>query len=106
MTMAVFRTVSTILAVAALYIGAASAQQPANSVKRFDDSIIAPGQTGPANLAATPLTDSARRTTTLQLHFGLTTRNMEELQSRVARGERISPSEMASKYAGDSESAS
>ena len=41
----------------------------------------------------------------LQLHFGLATNNVEDLQARVAKGERISPREMAAKYSGDPASA-
>jgi len=81
------------------------AQQPQEAFKRYDNSIVATQPSAGKDAAATALKDSVRTSSTLRLHFGLATRNIEELQGRVAKGERISPSELAAKYSGEPESA-
>ena len=82
------------------------AQQPRDAFKRYDNSFVTTQpQAAGSDAAATSLQDSVRNSSTLRLHFGLATRNIEELQVRVAQGERISPSELAAKYSGDPASA-
>ncbi len=81
---------------------ASRAQQEPDSFKRYDNSIITTQpQVAGKDAAATSLKESVRNSSTLRLHFGLATRNIEELQIRIAKGERISPSELAAKYSGD-----
>lgn len=63
---------------------------------RFDNSIVKV----PASLAPNALTAATKKNSSLQLHFVLHARNIDELQSRVAQGEVLSPEEMA-KYSGD-----
>jgi kumamolisin len=83
------------------------AQQALDTFKRYDNSIVTTQQPQAAGIgaAAVSLKESERNSSTLRLHFGLVTRNIEELQARVARGERVSPSELAAKYSGDPASA-
>lgn len=81
------------------------AQQANDAVKHFSNSIVAAEPPAGSKFTAAPLPAAVRSSATLQLHFGLTIKNVDELQARVGRGERIPPSEMAAKYSGDPESA-
>jgi kumamolisin len=80
--------------------------QPAdNNVKRFDQSIVPlPPQLHPngPRTAVEELSPNSRNAT-LSLNFDLATKNLEDLKARVAKGETISPSELAAKYSGDEE---
>ena len=100
------RTIAvTTVAATVFSFHAALAQQAGDSVKRFGNSIVTAEPGAGSKYSAAPLKDSVRASAKLQLHFSLSTRNFEELQARVARGERISPTEMSEKYSGDAESA-
>jgi kumamolisin len=94
------------LALAAVLLGYGQsrtmAQVADGDVKRFDNSIVAtPPPQGPAP-AVTPLQGNAKNSS-LQLHFGLATQNIEELKALVEKGETVSPSELATKYSGSAE---
>src|SRR3954465_1914955 len=76
------------------------AQGKNNPVKRYDNSVVL-GPPTEASIAVTAaLSEHARRTAVLRLHFALATNNIEELESRVAKGERLSPKELDAKYSG------
>lgn len=103
--MAVFRNFIAAFATIALSIGGESASlaQPADGAfKRYDNSIVT---TAPPAGAKPAAKDGVQKNAKLRLHFGLTTRNLDELQGRVAKGEKISPAELAAKYSGEPESA-
>jgi kumamolisin len=103
--MAVFRNFIAAFATVALSIAGESAslaQQADGAFKRYDNSIVT---TAPPAGAKPAAKDGVQKNAKLRLHFGLTTRNLDELQARVAKGEKISPAELAAKYSGEPESA-
>ena len=76
----------------------AMAQSKDDGFKHFDNSLVKlPSEAQPAVVALN--NDALHRR--LQLHFALETNNIKELQTRVSRGETISPKEMKDKYSGD-----
>lgn len=83
---------------------ASAAAQTNEPVKRFDNSVVSlPLPDGPSPAAVEPL-DSQTQQSKLQLHFGLATPNLDDLQARVAKGEIIDAKELSTKYAGSAES--
>jgi hypothetical protein len=109
MPTAVFRNIAVTAVAAIILSGLANsgslAQPAGDAIKHFGNSIVTAAPSEQSKLTTTPLPESVRKNATLQLHFGLATNNIEELQARVAKGERISPREMAAKYSGDPQSA-
>jgi kumamolisin len=74
-----------------------AAQSVEDGFKHFENSIVKLPAGAQSNVVA--LSNDARQRT-LQLHFALEPKNMEELEARVARGETVSQDEMKNKYSG------
>jgi hypothetical protein len=93
--MAIFRTVTLTAFVTIALSGwcdrAATAQLAEEAVKRFDNSIVGGLLPDGSVPAANALEESVRKKATLEVQFSLATRNIKELQARVAKGERIPP---------------
>ncbi len=100
-----FLTAAIALLVIGYGVNKCLAQPADNNVKRFDQSIVPlPPQLHPngPRTAVEELSPNSRNAT-LSLNFDLATKNLEDLKARVAKGETISPSELAAKYSGDEE---
>src|SRR5258708_558173 len=80
--------------------GRVAAQSTDDGFKHFENSIVSLPRGAEPKIAA--LNEDARQRK-LELHFALVTNNIQELESRVAKGETVSPAEMRAKYSGDEE---
>src|SRR5215469_1609605 len=88
---------SLALAAALLVSSAITPQAMGQDTKTFPNSITPlPPPSGPgANIQDL---EPETRNRFLNLHFSLATDNLSQLEDRVAKGETISPQELASKY--------
>lgn len=77
----------------------ATAQPAPDGFKTFDNSIVhVETAQAVATVAALSKETEQRK---LELHFALTSDNLQELKQRVAKGETVSPSEMKERYSGN-----
>jgi kumamolisin len=91
------RVAITFFVLALIVNGESSAQAPTSDVKIFTNSIVPLPPHGP--LESLSLSNEAKQRR-LAIHFSLETRNQDEKEARVLKGELISPTEMKEKYSG------